>query len=53
MKTVKIIFKDKPVIEFETEIDDFTTIIEMLYLKYGDAIGFEIRSKEEEKGKVR
>lgn len=51
MKTVKIMFKDKPVIEFETPIDDFTAIIEMLYTKYGDAIGFEIKSKEESKVK--
>ena len=45
MKIVKIMFKDKPVIEFETEIDDFNAIIEMLYMKYGDAIGFEIKNK--------
>ena len=44
MKKVKITFKDKTVMEFETQIDDFQTIIELLYTKYKDAIGFEINT---------
>ena len=44
MKQIKIFYKDKPVMEFETEIDDFQAIIEMLYTKYKGAIGFEINS---------
>ena len=44
MKQIKIFYKDKPVMEFETEIDDFQTIIEILYTKYKGAIGFEINS---------
>ena len=44
MKKVKITFKDKPVLEFETELDDFGEIIGLLYTKYKDAIGFEIKS---------
>ena len=44
MKKVKIIYGDKPVMEFETELDDFGEIIETLYTKYKDAIGFEIKS---------
>lgn len=51
MKKIVITFKDKPVLEIETEIDDFQTIIEMLYTKYKDAIGFEIKSLDKVKKK--
>lgn len=44
MKQIKIYYEDKPLVQFETEIDDFQTIIEMLYTKYKGAIGFEINS---------
>ena len=43
-KIVKIFYKDKPITEFEIETDDFGEIIETLYTKYKDAIGFEIKS---------
>lgn len=43
MYLVKITFKDKPIIEFKTDLD-FQNIIEILYMKYGEAIGFEITS---------
>lgn len=51
MKKVKILYEDKPLVQFETEIDDFQTIIEMLYTKYKDAIGFEIKSLDKVKKK--
>lgn len=44
MKKVKIFYDNKPVIEIETELEDFGDIIDTLYTKYGDAIGFEIKS---------
>lgn len=49
MKKVKIFYDDKPVIEFETELEDFGDIIDTLYTKYGDAIGFEIKSMDKVK----
>ena len=51
MKKVKILYKDKPIFEFETETDDFGEIIETLYTKYKDAIGFEIKSIDKVKTK--
>lgn len=51
MKTVTVMLRDKPVIQFETEIDDFAEIMEMLYSKYEGEIWFEI--KKVEKGKVK
>lgn len=51
MKLIKIFYKDKPVMKFETEIDDFQAIIETLYTKYKDAIGFEIKSLDKVKKK--
>lgn len=44
MKKVKIFYDNKPVLELETELEDFGDIIDTLYTKYGDAIGFEIKS---------
>ena len=49
MKKVKIFYDDKPVIEIETELEDFGDIIDTLYTKYGDAIGFEIKSLDKVK----
>ena len=48
MKLVKITFKDKQIIEFKTDLD-FQNLIEILYLKYGDAIGFEIKNLDKVK----
>ena len=44
MKQIKIFYKDKPVMELETELDDFQAIIELLYTLYKDAIRYEIQS---------
>ena len=52
MKEIRITYKDKPVVVFRVETDDFQEIIEMLYMKYKDAIGFEIKSIDKE-NKVR
>ena len=49
MKKVKILYEDKPLVQFETETDDFQAIIEMLYTKYKGAIGFEIKSVDKVK----
>lgn len=49
MKKVKILYEDKPVMEIETELEDFGDIIDTLYTKYGDAIGFEIKSLDKVK----
>lgn len=49
MKEIRITYKDKPVVVFRVETDDFQEIIEMLYTKYKDAVGFEIKSIEKEK----
>ena len=51
MKKIKISFKDKPIMEFETEIDDFQSIIEILSTKYKEAIGFEIKNLDKIKKK--
>ena len=51
MKTVTVMLRDKPVIQFETEIDDFAEIMEMLYSKYEGEIWLEIKNVE--KGKVK
>lgn len=53
MKQIKIFYKNKPVIQFETELDDFQAIIEMLYTKYKGAIGFEINTIDNVKKKIR
>lgn len=45
MKHVKIYYKNKPVIEFDTDLD-FQEIIELLYSRYGDFISFEIKNLE-------
>lgn len=50
MYLVKITFKDKPIMEFTSNLD-FQNIIEILYTKYGDAIGFEIINLERKKSK--
>ena len=50
MYLVKITFKDKPIMEFTSNLD-FQNIIEMLYMKYGYAIGFEITNLERKKSK--
>lgn len=44
MKQIKIYYEDKPLVQFETELENFGEIIEILYMKYKDAIGFEINS---------
>lgn len=49
MKKVKIFYDNKPVMEIETELEDFGDIIDTLYTKYGDAIGFEIKSLDKVK----
>ena len=49
MKKVKIFYDNKPVIELETELEDFGYIIDTLYTKYKDAIGFEIKSLDKVK----
>lgn len=49
MKRVTIYFKDKDVLTYEVEIEDFSYIVEELYTKYGDAIGFEIKDLEKVK----
>lgn len=49
MKKIKITFKDKSVLELETELEDFGDIIDTLYTKYKDAIGFEIKSMDKVK----
>ena len=50
-------FRDKPVLEFETDLETFTEIIQKLYKEHGDAIGFSITNKEYidklDKGKTR
>ena len=51
MKLVTIMVKDKPIIQFETEIDDFVKIAEMIYWKYKDEVWFKIEPLE--KGKVK
>ena len=51
MKKVKIFYDNKPVMEIETELEDFGEIIELLYTKYKDAIGFEIKSIDKVKTK--
>ena len=43
MKHVKIYYKNKPVIEFDTDLA-FQEIIELLYSRYGDFINFEIKN---------
>ena len=48
MYLVKITFKDKPILEFTSDLD-FQNIIEILYMKYGEDIGFEITNLEKEK----
>lgn len=48
MYLVKITFKDKPILEFTSDLD-FQNIIEILYMKYGEAIGFEITNLEKKK----
>lgn len=49
MKKVKIFYDNKPVMEIETELEDFGDIIDTLYTKYKDAIGFEIKSLDKVK----
>lgn len=49
MKEIRITYKDKPVVVFRVETDDFQEIIEMLYTKYKDAVGFEIKSVDKVK----
>ena len=51
MKLVTIMVKDKPIIQFETEIDDFAEIMEMLYSKYEGEIWLEIKNVEKVKVK--
>lgn len=50
MYLVKITFKDKPILEFTSDLD-FQNIIEILYMKYGEAIGFEITNLDKVKEK--
>ena len=47
-KIVKIFYKDKPITELEIDLD-FQNIIEILYMKYGEAIGFEIKNLDKVK----
>ena len=49
MKQVTIYFKDKEVISFQIDIDDFAYIVEQIYTKYSNSIGFEIKDLEKVK----
>lgn len=49
MKKITIYYKDNKIETFEIDSDDFDYIVSLLYTKYKDAIGYEVKSIEKEK----